>query len=175
MQLLYLHVYVGFDLLPLSFRQIVSQLRTVGFLHFIPEKMVTAEWSLEPEAMYWLSPEYFDFFHAMLPIFVSLMIYLGWFLLLAAIKKCCLPKKIPDSTRSTLHKIADNIVCRGINFADSIWRYQFISVLLVCTMQFVSSEQTEKQPAAISVAIILLLLTTVWLTVSEIHIRNQYY
>ena len=175
MQLLYLHVYIGYDLLPLSFREIVSQLRIVGFLHFIPDKMVTAEWSLEPEAMYWLSPEYFNFFHALFPIFVSLLIYLTWFLFLVAIKRCCLPHKIPDSSRSTIHKMADNIVCRIINFADSIWRYQFISVLLICTMQFVSSEFTKTQTAAISVAIVILILTTVWLTVSEIHIRNQYY
>ena len=48
MQLIYLHVYIGYDLLPLAFREAVSQFRTVGFLHFIPEKMVTTEWALTP-------------------------------------------------------------------------------------------------------------------------------
>ena len=73
--------------------------------------------------MYWLSPEYFDFFHAMLPIIASLIIYAIWFLFLLALKKWCFPHKIPDESRSTFHKMADNIVCRVINFADSIWRY----------------------------------------------------
>lgn len=39
-QLIYLHVYIGYDLLPLSFREVVSNLRTVGFLHFVPESIV---------------------------------------------------------------------------------------------------------------------------------------
>ena len=146
MQLIYLHVYIGYDLLPLAFREAVSQFRTVGFLHFIPEKMVTTEWALTPEAIYWLSPEYFDFFHAMLPIVASLIIYAVWFLFLLALKKWCFPHKIPDESRSTFHKMADNIVCRVINFADSIWRYQFVSVLLICMIQFISSTAYIAQP-----------------------------
>ena len=63
-QLLYLHVYIGYDMLPLSFREVVSNLRTIGFLHFVPESIVENEWSLTPETMYWLSPNQFNFIHA---------------------------------------------------------------------------------------------------------------
>ena len=138
-QLLYLHIYIGYDLLPLSFREAVANLRLAGFLHFIPEKMVNSEWALKPEAMYWLSPEYFNIFHALFPIFASLLIYTCWYMFLLGVKKCCLPQAIPDESRSTLHKLADNIVCRPINYADSIWRYQFISILAICTIQFIAS------------------------------------
>ena len=47
-QMLYLHVYVGYNLLPLSFRDVVSPLRIVGFLHFVPEAIAQNEWSLTP-------------------------------------------------------------------------------------------------------------------------------
>jgi len=142
-QLLYLHVYIGYDMLPLSFREVVSNLRTIGFLHFVPESIVENEWSLTPEAMYWLSPNQFNFIHAFLPLFVSILIYTFWFFGLLALKKWFLPLEIHDYSRSTLHKLADNIVCRVINFADSIWRYQFISILLICIMQFVASSHSD--------------------------------
>ena len=35
--MLYLHVYIGYDVMPVSFREVVANLRTVGFLHFFPE------------------------------------------------------------------------------------------------------------------------------------------
>lgn len=40
MQIIYLHVYIGYNMLPLSFREVVANLRTVGFLHFVPEVIV---------------------------------------------------------------------------------------------------------------------------------------
>ena len=88
--------------------------------------------------MYWLAPGNFSFFHAFLPIFASLVVFAAWFLLLAFIKKWLLPRNVPDEGRSTFHKMTDNIVCRVVNYVDSIWRYQFISVILICVVQLVA-------------------------------------
>ena len=100
-----------------------------------------------------------------MPIFFSIVLYLVWFLSLIALKKWFLPLSIPDENRSVVHKMADNIVCRVVNFADSIWRYQFISILLICVMQFVAAE-LDGQSGGVAMAVMVLLVTAVWLTVS---------
>jgi hypothetical protein len=171
LQILYLHVYIGYNMLPLSFRDSVSNLRTVGFLHFFPEAMVQSEWSLNPEAMYELAPHEFSFFYAFLPIFSCLILFTLWFLVLVALKKWFLPYSIPDESRSPLHKLADRIVCRWVNFIDSIWRYQFIAIILICVMQFIARGPVS----AIAMASIVMLLIICWSVGSEFYIRNQYY
>ena len=82
--------------------------------------------------LYRLVPSTYSFSYAFLPILFTLLSYFIWFIAMVAVKKWLLPRDIPDESRGTLHKIVDGVVCRVMNYVDTIWRYQLIAVFLLC-------------------------------------------
>ncbi len=40
-----------------------------------------------------------------------------------------------------MHKVIDGVVCRIINYIDTIWRYQFIAIVLICLKEFFGFQQ----------------------------------
>ena len=124
---------------------------------------------MTPEAMYWLSEGSFSFVRAFLPILLSLALFMLWFVVLVALKKWCLPLSVPDDNRTMFHKMADNIVCRLVNFLDSIWRYQFIAILMICIMQFIAYRQaspTQDQKGGLAASILVVLAGVAWTVAS---------
>lgn len=45
-------------------------------------------------------------------------------------------KDIIEEEKTPLHRAVDNIANRVINFADQIWRYQFLATIWLSFMQF---------------------------------------
>lgn len=110
----------------------------------------------------------------MSPILLTLLLYSLWFGFIVCLKKWVFPRSIPDESRSFLHKLADSIVCRIINYIDSIWRYQLIAILLISTMEFVSIHNNEVS-GSLTWVLIVVVANLVWLVFAEVYIRNQYY
>lgn len=139
--MIFLHVFIGYDILPLTFRDVLGGLRGLGFLNYFASPSTSSGMSMTPEGRFWHIPAEFNFTLAFLPILISLFLYGLWFGLLVCLKKWVFPRSIPDHSRTGLHVLADGIVCRIINFIDSIWRYQLIAVLLICLFEFVGAHR----------------------------------
>lgn len=95
LQNLYLHVFVGYNFLPLTFREVVGELRGLGFLNYFA-KSTSGSISLNPESQFWLFPQDFSFPSSFFPIFIALVLYSLWFILLVCLKKWVFPRSIPD-------------------------------------------------------------------------------
>lgn len=96
LQMLYLHVFIGFDSLPLTFKEVLGGLRGIGFLNIFSSSSASNGMSLSPESQFWLLPGDFNFFIAYFPLFLTISFYSVWFVLLLCLKKWVLPRSIPD-------------------------------------------------------------------------------
>lgn len=160
-------------MLPLSFREAVGGLRGIGFLDFFVNSSKQTN-EISPESKFWLMPGDFNFLTAFLPLLITILGYSGWFLILLALKKWVFPRSIPDDSRTRLHKISDSIICRFINFIDTICRYMLVPLFLVCMMEFVGAREVGFSWELILAAVVLLSCGA-WCVYSEVCARNQYY
>ena len=141
LQFLFLHLYICTDILPLSFRDVVAGLRIVENLNFfVPShgKSIEDEWignviqnGPVRTSLYNID---INFTREIYPIIIINIIFLCWFLLVFIAKKTVC--RVNPSERTTWSIIVNNIANRIINFADQIWRYQFMSVMWLCFIQF---------------------------------------
>lgn len=82
-------------------------------------------------------------------------------MLMVILKKWFFPRSIPDDSRSPFHKLADNIVCRAVNYVDTIWRYILVTALLVCLMEFVGG-RIHGANGEMAVAVVTVVAGIVW-------------
>ncbi len=75
-----------------------------------------------------------NFTREIYPIIIVNVIFIGWFLIVFIAKKTLL--RAYSGEKATWNIIVNNIADRIINYADQIWRYQFMSVVWLCFIQF---------------------------------------
>ena len=141
LQYLFLHLYICTDILPLSFRDVVAGLRIVENLNFfVPAhgKSIESSWignvvqnGPVRTALYNTD---INFTREIYPIIIVNVIFIGWFLIVFIAKKTLL--RAYTGEKATWNIIVNNIADRIINYADQIWRYQFMSVVWLCFIQF---------------------------------------
>jgi hypothetical protein len=120
-----------------------------------------------------------NFSRQMHPIIIANIIFLLWFTIAALLRRKLLAKADISEERGLLVRVVDNLSGRVVNFADQIWRYQFLSVVWCCFIQFYSFEypQGSNRSAAFNAIFCVssFLCTLGWPIFTTFHCRKQYY
>jgi hypothetical protein len=129
--------------LPLSFREVVAGLRIIENLNFfIPTqaRSIEHQWmgNVIQNGPIRLSLYNIDinFSREFYPILIINIIYLLWFCLVFLAKRYIVSHLNNNQEKSVMERIIDNFTNRVINFADQIWRYQFMATIWFCFLQF---------------------------------------
>jgi hypothetical protein len=142
LQVLFLHVYIAADYIPLTFRDTIGGLNLIENLNFlIPShsEAIEHQWMGNviqngPVRFYLFNTD-INFLRQFFPIIIINIAYLIWFLIVFLARKR-VNSGLIEEEKGVLHRLLDNVGGRAINFADQIWRYQFLATVWACMVQF---------------------------------------
>jgi hypothetical protein len=182
LQLLFLHVYIASEDLPLSFREVIAGLRIVQNLNFfVPSQASSIEhqWlgnviQQGPERLSLYNTD-INFSREFYPILIINIIYGLWFCVVLIARRWL----VRYGEKNLAVRVADNITKRVVNFADQVWRYQFLATLWFCILQFhnlaypVGSNRSETMNAIFCICCFI--GTLAWPLLVGYYCRKQYY
>ena len=185
MQLIFLHVYIASDYLPLTFRDTIGGLNLIENLNFF---LTSHSQAIEHQWMgnvlqngpirFFLFNTDINFLREFFPIIIINIIYFLWFGLLWAARRY-LNRDLIDEEKNAIHRFLDNTAGRVINFADQIWRYQFVATLWVCFVQFYNFSYPANSNRSSAINAILCILaffcTLAWPAFVLFYTRRYYY
>ena len=147
--MLFLHIFIATELLPLSFRDVIAGLSITEHLNFIIQSFgmnLGNEWIgniFKNGGIRLGLNNNIVFVKEIFPIIIANIIYLTWFILIVLFK-ITLSKCSFLGENSITVKIFDKIVKRKVNFFDQIWRYQLLAIFWVCFIQFKNYLQIQQ-------------------------------
>ena len=181
LQILFMHIYLGCEYLPLTFRDVIGGLNVVQSLNFfVPaHKEAVQGWLGDsskniPVRFFLYSSETF-FLQQFYAIIIVNFIYLIWFGFVYYAGKR-INEELIDEEKQIHHRVIDNIANRVINFFDQIWRYQFLSTIWFCFVQFYGISSASRATVLNGVLCILAFICSIsWPVFVTFYCRRQYY
>ena len=172
LQVLFLHVYIAADYIPLTFRDSIGGLNLIENLNFFApshSQAIEHQWMgnviQNGPVRFYLYNTDINFLRQFFPIIIINIVYLIWFGIVFIARKR-VNKDLIDEEKGVLHRFLDNVGSRAINFVDQIWRYQFLATIWACFVQFYNFAYPENsdRSQAINTAICVLafLCTLAW-------------
>jgi hypothetical protein len=182
LQFLFLHVYIASEGLPLSFREVVAGLRVAENLNFfVPSQasIIEHQWlgsvvQRGPSRLSLYNTD-INFSREFYPILIINIVYGLWFCLVLVAKKWL----GWFGEQSLLNRAVGKLTSRVVNFADQIWRYQFLATVWFCFLQFhnlaypASSDRSQAMNTIFCVCCFL--ATLAWPLLVGYYCRKQYY
>lgn len=142
LQMVFLHVYIATDYLPLTFRLSLAGLSPLENLNFfIPAHRHSIEQQWMGNVVQDGPPRFqfvrtdINFLRGFYPVIIINAVYLIWFFLLRVARRV-VNRGLIDEEKGVLNKFLDNTAGRLLNTTDQIWRYQFLATLWACFLQF---------------------------------------
>jgi hypothetical protein len=146
---LFLHVYIAAEYLPLTFRNTIGGLNLIENLNFLVPSQgeaIEQQWMgnvlQNGPIRFFLFNTDINFLRQFYPLIIVNLIFLGWFGLLV-LTRHFLNKDLIEEEKNVVHRLLDRVVERRINFCDQIWRYQFLATLWACFVQFYNMSYSE--------------------------------
>jgi hypothetical protein len=112
------------------------------------------------------------------PIIIINIVYFIWFILALFARKY-LDKRHIGGEKGLPLQLLDRLAGRLINFYDQVWRYQFLSTLWLCLIQFynlaypVNADRSSALNATI--CILSFICTLTWPAFLALYCRQKYY
>jgi len=177
--MLFLHVYICCEYLPLTFRDVVGGLRLLQHLNFLAPSgrpTIVEEWMSEGAEDVPIRLQLYNqgvyFLKAFYPLIIVNLVYLLWFVCISYIQRR-VSKEVLEEEKRLHHRLLDNIANRLVNFCDQVWRYQFITTLWFCFIQFYHLSSAGPLNALLS--LLAFACSIAWPCFVVFYSRKQYY
>ena len=137
MQIIFLHIYITSWLLPptikvpLSYADRMEDLNFFGGRIGIEETLFGRTPKLVSNYIFQQYNVDIYFLRSFYPILIINAIFIGWFIIIAIVGKTCF-----KNSSGKFARFLRSIYQRPLAFFDQIWRYQFLTVMWACFLQF---------------------------------------